>query len=126
MAEYHSKPTIRMLIFNKYKGHCAYCGCKLNPKHFSVDHIEPKFRNYSNLELSKMSLIRGEDKLENLNPCCSGCNSSKSSFSLEKWREEINTKFTRLMKYEPSFNLLVRLNILPTKGKKWLFYFEKL
>jgi hypothetical protein len=49
-----------------------------------------------------------------------------STFTLEKWRSEIDKKFGRLMKYEPSFNLLVRLNIIPSKGKKWLFYFEKI
>lgn len=29
----------RKLVFNKYNGHCAYCGCELTMKTMQVDHI---------------------------------------------------------------------------------------
>jgi 5-methylcytosine-specific restriction endonuclease McrA len=116
----------KKIIFDKYGGRCAYCGIKLDFDHFSFDHINPKFKGYPDQELCRMNIVRGENCIDNYNPCCKSCNSSKSTFTLEKWRSEIDKKFGRLMKYEPSFNLLVRLNIIPSKGKKWLFYFEKI
>lgn len=35
----------RQLIFNKYNGHCAYCGCELE-KGWHVDELEPCKRKY--------------------------------------------------------------------------------
>lgn len=33
----------RELVYNKYNGKCAYCGCNL-PTRWHVDHIEPLCR----------------------------------------------------------------------------------
>lgn len=32
---------IRQKVYEKYDGHCAYCGCKLEYKDMQVDHINP-------------------------------------------------------------------------------------
>jgi hypothetical protein len=39
------KKSDRQKIFNKYDGHCAYCGCELE-KGWHVDEIEPVRRRY--------------------------------------------------------------------------------
>ena len=39
-----SKKT-REIVYNKYNGHCAYCGCEIEMKDMQVDHIVPKCRN---------------------------------------------------------------------------------
>jgi hypothetical protein len=39
------KKTDRELIFNKYGGKCAYCGCELE-KGWHTDHIEPIVRDF--------------------------------------------------------------------------------
>jgi len=123
MAKWSFKKRIE--VYNKFNGHCAYCGIKLNKNHFHIDHIIPKYRGYSDMELTRMNIVRGENDILNYNPCCMSCNSSKSVYSIEKWRDEINQKFNRLLKYESSFNLLHRMKIISNKPKVWRFYFEK-
>ena len=107
------------MVFDKYNGRCAYCGCKLNEK-FTIDHIIPKRRN-----MSYSDLPSGSDTIENYNPCCFSCNSSKNSFSIEKWRSEIEQKYDRLLKYDGTFRLLVRFGIVKKVKKSIVFYFEK-
>ena len=43
-----SKKT-REIIYNKYNGHCAYCGCEIPFKGFNVDHLHC-IRNYEYTE----------------------------------------------------------------------------
>lgn len=31
---------VREKVYQKYNGHCAYCGCELQYKDMQVDHIE--------------------------------------------------------------------------------------
>lgn len=40
----------RMEIYNKYGGHCAYCGKEIEYKDMQVDHIKPIFRGWSEEE----------------------------------------------------------------------------
>lgn len=124
MAKIYNK-DLRKKIFNKYNGHCAYCGCQLSiNKNFTIDHIEPVFRKYSTSELDRYNIKRGTDSIDNYNPCCKSCNSSKSTFTLEKWREEIGKKYSRLLRYSSGFRLLVRFNLVK-KHNDVIFYFEK-
>jgi hypothetical protein len=115
---------IRELVFNKYSGHCAYCGCIIDSKTFTIDHIEPKFRGYSNDELIKLKRERGFCKTENYNPCCLSCNCSKSTMTLEKWRSEISKKYDRLLRDNSTFKLLNRFGLCIRNDYKITFYFE--
>jgi len=114
-----SKST-RIDIFNKYNGKCAYCGCELSADSFQIDHIIPKRRGDRNF------IGRGSDKVNNLNPSCASCNSSKSTWSIDEWREEINLKFSRLEKYDSTFRLLLRFGIVEKLNYSTVFYFEKI
>lgn len=40
MARKAIPKKVRELVYKKYGGHCAYCGCKLEYKDMQVDHIE--------------------------------------------------------------------------------------
>ena len=31
--------SVRKLVYQKYNGHCAYCGCEIPEKGFNVDHL---------------------------------------------------------------------------------------
>lgn len=115
---------IRLIVYEKYDGHCAYCGCILDLNKFTIDHIEPKFRNYSDRELERYGRERGEDDVDNFNPSCKSCNSSKSTFTVEKWRKEINLKFERCKKYNYAFRLLFRFGMIKY-NHDCVFYFEK-
>ncbi len=127
MAHFLTKEK-RLLIFNKYNGKCAYCGIDLDFNLFHVDHIIPKRRGDTQDYLNKYSkgIIKGKDNLDNLNPSCCSCNSSKSTFTLDQWRNEINLKYNRLIRYDSTFKLLVRFKIIKKNEKEILFYFETL
>lgn len=45
----------RKRIYQKYKGHCAYCGCKIRIEEMQIDHIVALKRG-------------GADSIENTNP----------------------------------------------------------
>jgi endonuclease I len=124
MAKLDNK-KLRVVIYNKYGGRCAYCGCDLNRASFAIDHITPIHRGMTNKDMEWYKLNRGTNDVNNLNPCCKSCNSSKSSFTLEKWRDEISKKYDRLMKYDPTFRLLNRFNLCKRVDKVIEFYFEK-
>lgn len=110
---------IRDKVKRKYKGRCAYCGCKLN-KSFTIDHIEPKLRNmyYSNRE-------PGADVIDNYNPCCYPCNSSKGAMSLEKWRQNIKHKIIQLNRDSSTYRTAKRFGLVKETGNEVVFYFEK-
>jgi 5-methylcytosine-specific restriction endonuclease McrA len=60
-------------IYNKYKGHCAYCGKKIEYDDMTIDHIAP---------LSK----GGSNDLANTIPSCQLCNNQKADRSIEEFR----------------------------------------
>lgn len=112
----------RQQVFNKYNGKCAYCGCDLKLNSFHVDHIEAKFRGTPQEYLKR---IKGSDKLENFNPSCPSCNSSKSTFQIEDWRKELCLKLKRLHRDNSSYRIALRFGMIEEKETKVLFYFEK-
>jgi 5-methylcytosine-specific restriction endonuclease McrA len=116
------KDTKRKLVFKKYGGRCAYCGCKLDDTNFNVDHINPLYRgtpqNYLKVE-------KGSSKIENLNPSCYSCNSSKSTYSIEQWRNELELKTKRLVKDSSQFRIALRFGLIKETNTNVIFYFEK-
>ena len=54
----------RLIVYNKYNGHCAYCGHEININEMQVDHIHPQ-------------RLGGTDDISNLNPACRLCNHYK-------------------------------------------------
>lgn len=63
-------------VFNKTKGHCAYCGCELQTigiEAFHMEHVNPRSRG-------------GNNSTENLFPACPWCNMKKHNKTLEEFR----------------------------------------
>jgi len=116
---------IRQRILEKYNSKCAYCGCNLTIDTLSIDHIEPKFRHYSDKELLSLNRIRGICSPQNFNPSCKSCNSSKGTFTIEKWRIEIELKHKRLLRDSSSYRLLFRYGLI-TINNSVKFYFERI
>ena len=102
----------RLKVYEKYAGHCAYCGKPVELSDMQVDHIEPKRKD-------------GPDTMENYNPSCRRCNHYKRSLDLDGFRDYIKTLHERIAKdYITKVGLdfgIVELK--PFDGK---FYFEKL
>ena len=77
-AEYFgfSDKKIRKIVYQKYNGHCAYCGCEIPEKGFNVDHLHC-LRNYEydeDIDVHDVS---------NMMPACGSCNRYKSTMDLE-------------------------------------------
>ena len=53
-----------------------------------------------------------ENKIENYNPSCRSCNSSKSTFTLENWRKEIELKKKRIIRDSSTFRILQRFKLI--------------
>jgi 5-methylcytosine-specific restriction endonuclease McrA len=101
----------RQAVYDKYAGHCAYCGKVIALKDMQVDHIHPKH-------------LGGKDELSNYNPACRRCNHYKTTFTIEYFRQMIKTLHERVMKIYISkvaedYGII---RIEPWDGK---FYFER-
>jgi CRISPR/Cas system Type II protein with McrA/HNH and RuvC-like nuclease domain len=106
-----TKQKNREEIFNKYNGHCAYCGTKIKITSFHMDHIESHKNS-------------GDDSISNHNPACCSCNCSKHDLPLEVWREELSLKILRLNRDVPQYGLMKRFGLIKETRKKIIFYFE--
>lgn len=103
---------IRQKIYEKYNGHCAYCGCELEYKNMQVDHINPVYWH------------NGSDDIGNFNPSCRMCNFYKSTYTVEKFRERIESLHGRLEKIFIS-RLARRFGIIQERSEPIVFFFEK-
>lgn len=122
------KEETRRLVYDKYNGKCAYCGCKINYLKFHVDHIEAKYRGTTQAQLLSWGSdkIKGKDHIDNYNPSCISCNSSKSTFTIETWRNELELKKERIKRDSSTFNILLRFGAVKETKKPIIFYFETL
>ena len=71
----------RETVYQKYGGHCAYCGREISYKGMQVDHFLP-LRAWGIKE-------PWEDDISNLMPACRMCNHYKRANSLEMFRRYI-------------------------------------
>lgn len=110
---------IREIVYAKYKGHCAYCGCELEMKDMQIDHIVPKCRNYE-----KWAKEIGTDDIDNLNPSCWMCNYYKRMDSLEGFRERLTDMLMRNVRRPFDYRLAVKYGLVKEDIKKVKFYFE--
>lgn len=119
----------REIIFNKYNGRCAYCGCELQ-KGWHVDHINPIRRNDTDEHIQRMNvgrqkpLVRGEDRMSNYNPACRQCNIWKSTYNVEQFRKEISEQVTRLNNYSANYRNAKRFGLIVETNIEIKFYFE--
>ena len=103
----------RKRVYEKYNGHGAYCGCKLEYKDMQVDHILAKSNG-------------GSDDIDNLNPSCRMCNYYKSCCDIETFRGHwgIDGVIGRLRE-KFLFRLAERYGLIEIKKWDKKFYFEK-
>lgn len=108
----------RKKVYDKYNGHCAYCGCEITIKQMQVDHVIAKRSGIG----SKMYGFEMHHE-DNLHPACRQCNFYKSTFTINEFRKQLFTLHERIQK--PFINRLGEkygiVTIKPFDGK---FYFE--
>lgn len=72
-------PPTKKNIYNRDKGKCVYCGCRLNLKNATIDHIVPKSRG-------------GIHEWMNVALSCLECNNVKDNKTPEEANMKIKTK----------------------------------
>lgn len=112
MARKSIPKRLREQIYQKYDGHCAYCGCKLEYKDMQVDHLKSVYGN------------DGSNDIDNLMPSCRMCNFYKSTFTLEIFRKNLETLHNRLEKTF-IYRLARKYNLIEEHKDEVIFYFEK-
>ena len=104
--------VLRYQVYEKYNGHCAYCGCDLEYSKMQVDHLN-SFRN------------NGEDlSLDNLMPSCRQCNFYKGTSTIEGFRGKIG-KIRENLTRNFIHNLALKYDLIEETNKEVVFYFEK-
>lgn len=119
MSKTISKKT-RIEVYNKYDGHCAYCGKKVDYKDFQLDHLIPRqrerFKTYTEAEI---------ECFENYMPSCRRCNHYKRAHSLEVFRKNIEEIPKKLFRDNYIYKIGLDYNLIEEhKPSKIKFYFE--
>jgi 5-methylcytosine-specific restriction endonuclease McrA len=112
-------PKVREAVYNKYDGHCAYCGKKLGAKEFQVDHLIPvqreRFGKYTKEEI---------ECFENYVPACRRCNHYKRAHSLETFRRYIEEIPMKLRDDNYIYKVGLDYGLVEEHPHKIVFYFE--
>ena len=119
------KKSIRKLVYNKFGGSCAYCGTDITFKQMTVDHVVPKRRSDTKEQVEAMGLEKGTDDIDNFFPACKSCNSTKSVYSVEKFRQRLIDDVVRLRRDSSKFRVLERFGIVKQIKTELEFNFEK-
>lgn len=110
---------VREAVYDKYQGHCAYCGKKLEYKDMQLDHMIPRqrehFKKYTEEEI---------ECFENYMPSCRRCNHYKRAHSLETFREMIETIPQKLVRDSYIYKVGLDYNLIEEHPHKIEFYFE--
>ena len=109
----HLTKAQRQMIYDKYGGHCAYCGCELKISDMQIDHIQADY-------------VGGKSDMSNYNPSCRMCNFYKSTFPIEMFRIQIMGIVDRLRKVF-IFRLAERYGLIESRDRQrpLKFYFEE-
>ncbi len=147
------KKVDRELVFNKYGGKCAYCGCDLT-KGWHVDEVEPCIRKTKRIaghwshpdahmmteeemQLNKVVWVNEKDifdgyefpervHLDNQNPACASCNIMKNRNTLEGFRYQIAQFIPSLNLYINQYKFAKRYGLVVETQKLVVFYFEQI
>ena len=111
----------RKAVYDKYNGHCAYCGCDIPFKGFNVDHLHC-LRNYEYTEE-----FTGIDvhSIDNLMPACGSCNRYKAAMDLETFRKQLQKIPDRLQRDVCTYNIAIRFGMVQENREPIKFYFER-
>lgn len=129
----------RQIVFDKYGGHCAYCGCILE-KGWHVDHVEPCRRIISTEMVEQPQGVfprfKRVDKLvgysnpdanhiDNYMPSCPSCNINKHGGTIEEFRMLIKGFKKHLNEINTQYKISKRYGLVVEVDKPIVFYFEQ-
>lgn len=112
----------RELVYKKYNGHCAYCGCEIEYKDMQVDHLKSV---YLNNDYTQDMTEEEMYSFENLMPACRQCNFYKSTFPLETFRKRLTETIMKNLQKEFNYKLAIKYGLIKENIKPVKFYFEQ-
>lgn len=118
----------RQIVFDKYGGRCAYCGCELQ-KGWHADHLEPcrRLKKWVNGRWIDDGFSNpGANHIDNLNPSCPSCNINKHSDDIETFRERIKKFVSSLNNYSVQYTVAKKYGLITETNNPVVFYFETL
>lgn len=110
--------NIRQQVYEKYDGHCAYCGCELEYKDMQVDHLDSVYR-------ADILGQEPDNSIDNLMPSCRQCNFYKGTMSVDEMRKRLETFEREYLPKNFDVRLGIRYGMLSVKRWNGLFYFEE-
>jgi len=122
--------AMRLKVYEKYHGHCAYCGKEIQMKEMQVDHITPVMWSYygskRQLEEIQQMVADGKmDSLDNYMPSCRSCNYYKGMGDIEALRQRILTQLDHTCRSSFQVRLAMQYGMIEYKPWDGKFYFEK-
>ena len=119
----------RQLVYDKYNGHCAYCGKEITLKDMQVDHAIPiMWYVYGTKEqrksIGQMMSDGAMDSLENYMPSCRSCNYYKGMNDIEGFRTKIKTILEHTCCSSFQTRLAMQYGIITYHPWDEKFYFE--
>jgi 5-methylcytosine-specific restriction endonuclease McrA len=106
-----------MAVYQKFDGHCAYCGEALEFKRMQVDHFWPQLLARHEPELDN-------NRFSNLMPSCAKCNNHKHGMRPETWRKQIYRQ-VEILRRNANLQRALRYGQISITRSPIVFYFEK-
>ena len=99
-------------IYNKYNGHCAYCGKKIEYDDMTIDHLTAQSKG-------------GTNELDNTIPSCQLCNNQKADRTVEEFRSFLEN-IVDVLDENKQYRLALRYKkIAVVRRSPIIFYFEQ-
>jgi hypothetical protein len=129
----------REIIFNKYEGRCAYCGCELQ-KGWHVDHVEPCRRLTESDHVEQPEGVYPRFKwvercvgyanpkanhIDNYMPSCPSCNINKHGDTIEQFRMNIQGYLRSLNLRMVQYKMVKKYGLVIETDIPVIFHFEK-
>lgn len=122
--------SLRKLVYEKYDGHCAYCGKVIGMKEMQVDHIIPiMYAVYGTAQQrAPIQLMVDDgrmDEIDNLNPSCRPCNFYKGMLDIDGFRQRILSELEHTCRSSFQTRLAMQYGMIEYKPFDGKFYFER-
>ena len=117
------------MVYQKYDGHCAYCGKEIKLSEMQVDHIIPIAHSIygpcNEAEKVREMFADGSiNGIENLMPSCRSCNYYKGMGNIEQFRERILLQLGHTCRSSFQTRLAMQYGMITYKPWDGKFYFE--
>ena len=123
--------TLRLKVYDKYNGHCAYCGREIKYEEMQVDHARAFAQQWYapkdvREETAKMIEDDSINAIDNLMPACRACNFYKGINNIDGLRRRIREELEHTCRSTFQTRLAMQYGMIEYRPWDGKFYFEKM